>query len=126
MPPTIRTRSASRWTPQSNMCGRSHQPLRLADLVVDDVSMATAPSVLVFDVNETLIDIESMTPLFARIFGDARALREWFAQLVLYSMTATLAERYTDFFTLGQAVLQMLADVHDVDITDDDLLSVKH
>jgi 2-haloacid dehalogenase len=94
--------------------------------VVDDVSMATAPSVLVFDVNETLIDIESMTPLFARIFGDARALREWFAQLVLYSMTATLAERYTDFFTLGQAVLQMLADVHDVTITDDDLHSVKH
>jgi 2-haloacid dehalogenase len=88
--------------------------------------MATAPSVLVFDVNETLIDIDSMTPLFARIFGDARALREWFTQLVVYSMTATLAGRYTDFFTLGQAVLQMLADVHDVDITDDDLRSVKH
>jgi 2-haloacid dehalogenase len=80
----------------------------------------------VFDVNETLIDIDSMAPLFARLFGDARLLREWFAQLVLYSMTATLAGRYTDFFTLGQAVLQMLADVHDVSITDDDLRSVKH
>jgi 2-haloacid dehalogenase len=94
--------------------------------VVDDVSMVTAPSVLVFDVNETLIDIDSMTPLFIQIFGDPRALREWFAQLVIYSMTATLAGRYTDFFTLGQAVLQMLADVHDVNITDDDLHSVKH
>jgi 2-haloacid dehalogenase len=80
----------------------------------------------VFDVNETLIDIDSMTPLFARIFGDPRALREWFAQLVMYSMTATLAGRYTDFFTLGQAVLTMLADVHHVNITDDDLDSVKH
>jgi 2-haloacid dehalogenase len=59
--------------------------------------MTTAPSVLVFDVNETLVDIDSMTPLFARIFGDPRALREWFAQLVMYSMTATLAGRYTDF-----------------------------
>lgn len=108
------------------MCSLSHQRPRLADLVVDDVSMAAAPSVLVFDVNETLIDIDSMTPLFTRIFGDARALREWFAQLVVYSMTATFAECYTDFFTLGQAVLQMLADVHDVDITDDDLHSVKH
>ena len=85
------------------MYGRSHQRPRLADPVVDDVSMATAPSVLVFDVNETLIDIDSMTPLFTRIFGDARALREWFAQLVVYSMTATLAERYTDFFTLGSS-----------------------
>ena len=104
----------------------SHQRPRLVELVVDDVSMATAPSVLVFDVNETLVDIDSMTPLFTRMFGDARALREWFAQLVVYSMTATLAERYTDFFSLGQAVLQMLADVHDVTITDDDLRSVKH
>ena len=108
------------------MCGRSHQRPRLADLVVGDISMVTAPSVLVFDVNETLIDIVSMTPLFTRIFGDPRALREWFAQLVVYSMTATIAERYTDFFTLGQAVLRMLADVHAVTITDDDLHSVKH
>jgi 2-haloacid dehalogenase len=90
------------------------------------MSMAAAPSVLVFDVNETLIDIDSMTPLFTRIFGDGRVLREWFAQLVVYSMTATLAGRYTDFFTLGQAVLQMLADVHDTKITDDDLHSVKY
>jgi 2-haloacid dehalogenase len=87
--------------------------------------MTAAPAVLVFDVNETLIDIDSMTTLFARMFGDARVLREWFAQLVMYSMTATLAACYTDFFTLGQGLLQMLADIHGVDITDDDLQSVK-
>ena len=84
------------------------------------------PSVLVFDVNETLIDIESIAPLFERIFGDRRALREWFAQLVTYSMTATVVGRYTDFFTLGQGVLQMLAGVHGVDITDDDVGALKH
>ena len=38
------------------------------------------PSVLVFDVNETLIDIASMTPLFKRVFGDERVLREWLGQ----------------------------------------------
>ncbi|OIN80808.1 haloacid dehalogenase type II [Mycobacterium malmoense] len=80
----------------------------------------TAPSVLVFDVNETLIDIESIAPLFEELFGDGRVLREWFGQLVMYSMTATLAEYYVDFFTLGQGVLHMLADIHGVDITDDD------
>ncbi len=60
------------------------------------------PSVLVFDVNETLIDIESIAPLFGELFGDERVLREWFGQLVIYSMTATLADCYVDFFTLGQ------------------------
>ena len=33
------------------------------------------PSVLIFDVNETLIDIESMKPLFNRVFGDECVLR---------------------------------------------------
>lgn len=83
------------------------------------------PSVLVFDVNETLIDIESIAPLFGELFGDERVLREWFGQLVMYSMAATLAEHYVDFFTLGQGVLRMLADIHRVDITDDDLLRLK-
>jgi 2-haloacid dehalogenase len=81
----------------------------------------TAPAVLVFDVNETLIDIEALAPLFAERFGDERVLREWFGQLVMYSMTATLADCYVDFFTLGQGVLRMLADIYRVDITDDDV-----
>ena len=67
--------------------------------------MTATPSVLVFDVNETLIDIESMAPVFERIFGDPQAMREWFGQLVMYSMTATLSGHYVDFFTLGQGVL---------------------
>jgi 2-haloacid dehalogenase len=81
----------------------------------------TTPSVLVFDVNETLIDIEALAPLFSERFGDERVLREWFNQLVMYSMTATLAECYVDFFTLGQGVLRMLADIYRVDISDDDV-----
>jgi 2-haloacid dehalogenase len=83
------------------------------------------PAVLVFDVNETLLDIEGVSPLFAKIFGDPKAMREWFAQLVMYSMTTALARCYLDFFTLGQAVLQMLADIHQVSITDADLRSLK-
>src|ERR1700756_3851010 len=79
------------------------------------------PPVLVFDVNETLIDIEALAPLFGELFGDERVLREWFGQLVMYSMTVTLAECYVDFFTLGQGVLRMLADIHGVDVTDDDI-----
>lgn len=87
--------------------------------------MAAAPSVLVFDVNETLIDIESLAPLFERTFGDPEAIREWFNQLVLYSMTATLAGHYVDFFTLGQGLLQMLASVHHVRLTDADVHSIR-
>ncbi|MGO8967162.1 haloacid dehalogenase type II [Mycobacterium sp.] len=87
--------------------------------------MTPAPSVLVFDVNETLIDIESLAPVFERIFGDRRAMREWFGQLITYSMTTTLSGHYIDFFALGQGVLQMLATFHHADITDKDLHDIQ-
>ena len=77
--------------------------------------------VLVFDVNETLLDVTSLEPQFARTFGDSRIMREWFDQLILYSMTATLAEKYVDFFALARAVLHMTGAVHGVSITDDDV-----
>lgn len=85
----------------------------------------THPSVLVFDVNETLVDIESLAPLFGELFGDERLLREWFAQLVMYSMTITLAENYVTFSALAQGVLRMLGDIYRVDVTDDDLHRLK-
>jgi 2-haloacid dehalogenase len=82
--------------------------------------MTMTPSVLVFDVNETLIDIESIAPFFGELFGDERVLREWFGQLVTYSMSATLADCYVDFFTIGQGVLRMLAEIYGVEVTDTD------
>jgi 2-haloacid dehalogenase len=72
---------------------------------------------LVFDVNETLIDLESLAPLFARLFGDAKVMREWFGQLVMYSMTATLSGLYEDFFALGRGVLGMIAAQRGVTVT---------
>src|ERR1700733_3403788 len=88
--------------------------------------MTATPAVLVFDVNETLIDIESIAPVFERIFGDPAAMREWFNQLVLYSMTATLSGHYVDFFTLGQGVLRMLATTRGVEIAEADVAALKH
>jgi 2-haloacid dehalogenase len=84
------------------------------------------PSVLVFDVNETLIAIDAMEPLFAQIFGDARVAREWFGQLVTYSMTTAHSGHYVDFFTLGQGVLRMLGAIHGKAITDEDINRIKH
>ncbi|MET0703551.1 MAG: haloacid dehalogenase type II [Mycobacterium sp.] len=82
---------------------------------------ATEPvSVLIFDVNETLLDIEHLRPQFDRIFGDGAVLRTWFGELVMYSMTLTLSGCYVDFFTLGRAVLQMVAEIRGVQLSDDD------
>lgn len=83
--------------------------------------IAVNSPVLVFDVNEILLDIDSIATLFGDLFGDERVLREWFNQLVMYSMTVTLADHYVDFFTLGRGVLRMLATVHGADVSEADI-----
>jgi 2-haloacid dehalogenase len=79
------------------------------------------PSICVFDVNETLIDIEFLAPLFQRLFGDGKVMREWFGQLILYSEAITLSGPYTPFFSLGQGVLQMLGSIYGVSIEQADI-----
>src|ERR1700761_814361 len=74
------------------------------------------PSILIFDVNETLIDFEVMSPLFERVFGDKRVFREWLGHLIMYSMTITLSGLYKDYFSLGQGVLQMVGEIHGISV----------
>ena len=70
----------------------------------------TAPPYIVFDVNETLLDLETLQPTFQRIFGDELAMRLWFANLILYSAALTAAKVYAPFTDTGAAVMTMLAD----------------
>jgi 2-haloacid dehalogenase len=81
--------------------------------------------VLVFDVNETLLDIDVLNPIFDRIFGVPGRMREWFAQLILYSQSISLAGRYTPFGVLGVGVLRMLATIHGVQVRDEDLNALR-
>lgn len=85
------------------------------------MTVSTAPSVLVFDVNETLLDIEVLHPLFARLFGEERVMREWFAQLVLYSQAISLAGIYVPFGRLGAGVLHMVGQTRRVSICESDI-----
>ena len=90
---------------------------------MNDKSMAAAairengtPSICVFDINGTLLDIEYIAPVFQRLFGDSNVLREWFGRLVLYSNMITLSGPFVPFFDLGQGVLRMLGEIHHVRI----------
>jgi 2-haloacid dehalogenase len=81
--------------------------------------MAALP-LIVFDVNETLLDLQTMEPTFERIFGDKSAMRLWFADLILYSAALTVAGCYVPFTDIGSAVMKMLADTRGIKIDDSD------
>jgi 2-haloacid dehalogenase len=72
---------------------------------------------IVFDVNETLLDLETLNPIFERIFNDKFAMRLWFSNLILYSEALTLARSYVPFTDIGEAVLKMLAKTRSIEIT---------
>jgi 2-haloacid dehalogenase len=75
---------------------------------------------IVFDVNETLLDLETMAPTFERIFDDKSAMRLWFANFILYSAALTVAGEYVPFTDIGAAVMKMLADTRGITIKDTD------
>jgi len=81
--------------------------------------MATLP-LIVFDVNETLLDLETMDPIFARIFADKSAMRLWFANLIMYSAALTVAGCYVPFTDIGAAVMKMLADTRGIKVNEAD------
>jgi 2-haloacid dehalogenase len=76
--------------------------------------------IIVFDVNETLLDLETIRPTFDRIFDDPAAMRLWFANLITYSEALTLAGVYVPFTDIGAAVLRMLAATRGISISDAD------
>jgi 2-haloacid dehalogenase len=76
--------------------------------------------IIVFDVNETLLDLDTLHPTFDRIFGDPAALRLWFANLITYSEALTLAGVYVPFTDIGAAVMRMLAVTRGITISDAD------
>src|SRR6201997_5135252 len=100
------------------MTTRQHQSVAAS---AEAWPLPAKPSVLIFDVNETLIDFESMTPLFERVFGDKRVLREWLGHLIMYSMTITLSGLYKDYWAIGGGVFQMVGDIHQIKIKPEDV-----
>jgi 2-haloacid dehalogenase len=76
--------------------------------------------VCVFDVNETLLDLAALDPLFERVFGDASVRRLWFNQLLQSAFVATITDAYTTFGVAAGAALNMTEERLGVEVSEDD------
>jgi 2-haloacid dehalogenase len=75
---------------------------------------------IVFDVNETLLDLRALDPPFDRVFGRPGVRREWFGQLLQSAFVSTITDAYADFGTIGRAALEMVANRNGVDLSAED------
>ena len=76
--------------------------------------------VQVFDVNETLLDLAGLDPLFERVFGDAGVRRVWFTQMIQSALVVTVTGGYRPFGEIGLAALAMTARQAGVELRDPD------
>ena len=92
-----------------------------------DVASSVTPSVCVFDVNGSLLDVDSTAPFFQRLFGDGvKMARIWYDNLVFYASVIASSGSYPGtFIELGQAALQMVASVYHVELRPADLDELK-
>jgi len=72
----------------------------------------------VFDINETLLDLAQLGPVFERNTGRAEHRTEWFDLLIRSALITTAAGRYQDFATLGAACAKAVAAAHGAEFTD--------
>lgn len=77
------------------------------------------PNHLVFDVNETLLDVAALDPFFEKLFGDTSTRKEWFFTLEENWLTATIVDDYKPFGELVKAALVMVGDRRDTEVTEE-------
>jgi 2-haloacid dehalogenase len=74
--------------------------------------------ILAFDVNETLLDLAALDPLFERAFGDAAVRPQWFAQMLQLAFVGVITGRDVDFATAQRGALRMVAARTGTDLSD--------
>jgi 2-haloacid dehalogenase len=76
--------------------------------------------VLVFDVNETLLDLSALDPHFQRVFGDAEVRVEWFQTMLQSAFLTTITGPYKPFGEHFRAALAITALQRGLRVSPDD------
>ena len=86
--------------------------------------MLNKPKLIVFDVNETLLDLEPLRLKVNHALNNNFAFEIWFCKLLHYSLVETVTERYNDFSSIAAATLRMVAQSFEIDIPDTEITHI--
>lgn len=80
----------------------------------------TLPRVMLFDVNETLLDAGPLKQRIGDLLQDPSAGKLWFTTMLQYSLAMTVSGQYAGLPEIGAATLRMLARSSDLALGDDE------
>lgn len=75
---------------------------------------------LVFDVNETLLDLSVLASDFEAVFGEENVLYDWFHEVIQYALALTLSHTYRPFGEVALGALRMMAEIKGVELSEQD------
>lgn len=76
------------------------------------------PKVIFFDVNETILDLDSMRESVGKALGGrTELLPYWFSKMLHYSLVSTDINNYQDFGKIGVSSLMMVANENNIKLT---------
>tara|TARA_R110002072_G_scaffold273413_2_gene434313 strand:+ start:47246 stop:48052 length:807 start_codon:yes stop_codon:yes gene_type:complete len=79
------------------------------------------PKVIIFDVNETLLDLTPLkTSVGKALNGREDLLPLWFSTMLHYSLVETLSDNYHSFGEIGTAALMMVAETQGIELLHED------
>lgn len=67
------------------------------------------PSLILFDVNETMLDMSPLKKKINSLLGSSKGFRIWFGMLLQYSLVDNCTNSYHDFTAIANATLDMAA-----------------
>ncbi|MDQ6757422.1 MAG: haloacid dehalogenase type II [Bacteroidota bacterium] len=67
------------------------------------------PSTIIFDVNETMLDMSPLKKNVNALLGSSEGFRIWFGMLLHYSLVDNCTANYHDFTVIANATLDMAA-----------------
>ncbi|GMQ92614.1 MAG: haloacid dehalogenase type II [Acidimicrobiia bacterium] len=81
--------------------------------------------IIVFDVNETLLDLGPVRIWFSERFGNQPDVSTWFSELLRLTFVSSVLDRYHPFTDLAAAALETTTAIHGADTTEDDMKRIR-
>jgi 2-haloacid dehalogenase len=82
---------------------------------------SSRPKLLIFDVNETLLDLSPMKDRMNDVFRHEYAFKQWFALMLQYSLVDNVTGQYHNFGEIGKAAFKMTENILEKKISDTDM-----
>ncbi len=88
------------------------------------VPFLTRPRILIFDVNETMLDLLPLKQRVNDLLGSQDGATLWFSSMLHHSLVMTVSEEHADLTEIGIATLQMVAQGRGIEVGADEAAEV--